>query len=252
MPLAIDVSNFTGPIEGPQAAALRAAGVRRAVVGTQYPQPPYPAGCAHLQIPALLEAGIEVEAYVYLWFGDDPARQVQDARDAIAPWRDRVRRLWIDVEDESAPLDQDTRAERLRVAIEACGTMPAGIYTAAWYWRPFMGDTRAFSSLPLWAAQYDGGPDVLVAPFGGWTSAAMKQYAADVSIAGLSRVDLDWFEASPTPLTEAEFGFAFAALYRGMDGAQVPIRVRWGEPHVDTEGNEVHPLVVRGRVPEAG
>ncbi len=46
MPLAIDVSNFTGPIDGAQASALHAAGVRRAVVGTQYPPSPYPAGCA--------------------------------------------------------------------------------------------------------------------------------------------------------------------------------------------------------------
>lgn len=251
MPLAVDVSNFTGPIEAHQARALRAAGARRAVVGTQYPRPPYPAGCAHLQIPALLDAGLEVEAYVYLWFAGDARQQVLDALDVIGPWRDRVGRLWIDVEDDNAPLDAAARIDRVRAAVEACGAMATGIYTAAWYWRPYMDDSTAFAALPLWAAQYDGGADLGVEPFGGWLRAAMKQYAADAALGGLSRVDLNWYEAQPAPLTEAEFGYAFAALYRGLDGAQLPIHVRWGDSGVNADGDEVHPLLVRGRPPAA-
>ena len=38
MPLAIDVSNYSGPISSTQARALVAAGVRRVVVGTQAPR----------------------------------------------------------------------------------------------------------------------------------------------------------------------------------------------------------------------
>lgn len=249
VPLAIDVSNFTGPVDAVRAVALHAAGVRRAVVGTQYPPRPYPAGCAHQQIPALLDTGIEVEAYVYLWFAQDPVEQVRTGLAVIAPWRERIGRLWIDVEDETGNLDAAGRIAHVRAAVAACGRMPAGIYTAAWFWRPRMEDTAAFAALPLWAAQYDGRADLEVTPFGGWAGAAMKQYAGDTSIGGLAPVDLNWYEeaAAPRPLTEHEFGYAFAALYRGLDGAQLPMRVRWGEPTRNVDGDEVHPLVVRGR-----
>ncbi|MEI6136062.1 MAG: GH25 family lysozyme [Chloroflexota bacterium] len=247
MPLAIDVSNFTGPIDAARASALHAAGVRRAVVGTQYPGAPYPAGCAHLQIPALLDAGIEVQAYVYLWFAEDASAQVRAALDVIVPWRDRIARLWIDVEDESGTLDAAARVDVVARAVATCGAMPTGIYTAAWFWRSRMDDATAFAALPLWAAQYDGGANLEVSAFGGWACAAMKQYDGDATLAGLSHLDLDWYEESLALLTEAEFGFAFATLYRGMDGAQMPVRVRWGEPTLNADGDEVHPLVIRGR-----
>ena len=250
MPLAIDVSNFTGPIDAAQASALHATGVRRAVVGTQYPPSPYPAGCAHLQIPALLDAGIEVEAYLYLWFAQDPAQQVRDALAVIAPWGERIGRLWIDVEDETGNLDAAARIAHVRAAVQACAGVPTGVYTAAWFWRPHMEDTAALAALPLWAAQYDGRADLDVMPFGGWARAAMKQYVGDTSIGGLSGVDLDWYEEAagpPRPLTEQEFGYAFAALYRGLDGAQLPMHARWGMPTRNLDGDEVHPLVVRGR-----
>ena len=247
MPLAIDVSNFTGPIDAARGRALREAGVQRGVVGTQYPGAPYPAGCAHLQLPALIDAGIAVEAYVYLWFAHDAVAQVRDALDVIGPWRDRIRRLWIDVEDESGGLDVVGRVAAVASAVEACGAMPAGIYSAAWYWDAWMGGTSAFSMLPLWAAQYDGRADVEVRPFGGWTRAAMKQYAEDATIGGVERLDLNWYEEAPRPLSEAEFGYAFAALYRGWGGGQLPVSVRWGDAVRGADGEEIHPLLVRGR-----
>ena len=219
------------------------------MVGTQYPRPPYPPGCAHHQIPALLAPGLEVEAYVYLWFSGDAGEQAREALEVIRPWRARIDRLWIDVEDEAGSLDAGARIASVRAAVEACGEMPAGIYTAAWYWQPCMDDTAAFAALPLWAAQYDGRADLEVTPFGGWARAAMKQYAAEVALGGLPRVDLNWYEGVPEPLREEEFVTAFASLYRGLDGAQLPIRVRWGAPSVTASGEQVHPLIVGGRMP---
>ena len=74
----------------------------------------------------------------------------------------------------------------------------------------------------------------------------MKQYAGDTSLAGLAGLDLDWYEEAPGRLTEAEFGYAFAALYRGLDGAQLPIGVRWGTATVDAGGGRGAPAAGAG------
>lgn len=248
MPLAIDISNYSGPISAAQAGALVEAGVRRVIVGTQAPGAPYPPCALTQQIPALLDAGIEVHAYVYLWLADDCGEQVRAALDLVAPWRERLGWLWLDVEDTTATaLTPAERLDAVRAAIEAAGTMPVGIYTARWFWRGAMADTTACAALPLWVAEYDSRADLDFPSFGGWTGAAMKQYAADATVAGVPCVDLDWYEAAVPVLSEAEFGWAFAALYRGLAPGQLPIDVRWGAPVRAADGTETHPLVVRGR-----
>ena len=248
MPLAIDVSNYSGPIAAAQARDLVAAGVRRVVVGTQYPAPPFPRGVAHEQIPALLEAGLQVHAYVYLWLAEDGGAQVEAALARLEPWRAHLGRLWLDVEDTTATMLTATqRLAAVRAAIDAARGMPVGIYTARWYWQGAMADTTACAALPLWVAQYDGRADPSFAPFGGWTAASMKQYAEDVTLAGVPKVDLNWYAAAARPLSEAEFGWAFAALYRGLAPGQLPLDIRWGEATRDAAGDEVHPLVIRGR-----
>ncbi len=248
MPLAIDVSNYSGPISSTQARALVAAGVRRVVVGTQAPRAPYPPCAVGQQIPALLDAGVEVHAYVYLWLAEDGAAQVRAALDLVAPWRERLGGIWLDVEDTTATaLSPAERLDGVRTATAAAEPMPVGIYTARWFWREAMADTTACAGLPLWVAEYDGRADLAFPAFGGWTVAAMKQYAADATVAGVPRVDLDWYEADVPALSEAEFGWAFAALYRGLAPGQLPIDVRWGVPTRDADGTEAHPLVVRGR-----
>jgi GH25 family lysozyme M1 (1,4-beta-N-acetylmuramidase) len=252
MPLAIDISNYSGPVGAEQARGLVAAGVRRVIVGTQYPRPPYPPGVAHEQIPALLAAGLQVHAYVYLWLAADCGEQVREAVERLAPWRAEIGGLWLDVEDTSA--DHLAAADRLAAvarAVEAArtlaGSWPPGIYTARWYWQQAMADTPALAALPLWVAQYDGRADLVFTPFGGWRQAAMKQYAEDVTVAGVPKTDLNWYEPAAPPLSEAEFGWAFAALYRGLQPGHLPIDVRWGEVTRAGDGVEVHPLLIRGR-----
>src|SRR3990167_5668005 len=93
----IDVSNWTGEITPTQAAALRADGITHAIVGTQYPRQPsaagYPPGVAHQQIPALLGAGVTVDAYVYLYARIQASIQIVNALKVVAPWKFHVRRL---------------------------------------------------------------------------------------------------------------------------------------------------------------
>ena len=198
MPLAIDVSNYTGPISPAQAEALKAADVGRVIVQIVDPPPGYPPSVFRQQIPVLLGAGIEVEAYVYLWLAGDTAARVRWAEAEIAPWRERIGRMWLDVEDVTVPEDQDANRAAVLAAVDAC-RMPAGIYSAGWYWRPYMGDTAAFARLPLWAAEYDGEASFRFTPFGGWTACAMKQHIGESSIAGLSGLDQDWYTTPSTP-----------------------------------------------------
>lgn len=195
MPLAVDVSNYTGAISEAQAEELRAAGVGRAIVQVVDPPPVYPPSVFRQQIPVLLAAGLEVEAYVYLWLGGNTAQQVLDAIAKVGAWRTHVGRLWLDAEDVSVPEHQHANLAAIEAAVRAC-SMPTGVYTAGWWWRPYVGDSGAFAHLPLWAAEYDGEPSMRFTPFGGWSVCAMKQHAGDTSLAGISGVDLNWYETA--------------------------------------------------------
>lgn len=59
-----------------------------------------------------------------------------------------------------------------------------GVYSSSSQWGPIMGGATQFSNLPLWNAHWDYTYSPCSSgftPFGGWTSAAMKQYAGDES-----------------------------------------------------------------------
>ena len=59
-----------------------------------------------------------------------------------------------------------------------------GVYTSSSQWSPIMGGSTAFKNLPLWFASWDMSYNPCTSTFksfGGWTSAAMKQYAGDQS-----------------------------------------------------------------------
>jgi hypothetical protein len=83
----------------------------------------------------------------------------------------------------------------------ALGVQP-GIYTGAWCWTE---GWEAFALLPLWAAQYDGIPDVDVfTPFGGWQTCAVKQYSADGIDLNIARREYTVAGTAPEPPQEPE------------------------------------------------
>lgn len=191
MTLAIDCSNYT---TGFNAQALAGAGVRRAVVQLVNERV-----LTHReQIPALLGAGIEVEAYVYQWFSGGPSfirHRMNWALDELAFYPD-VRRVWLDCEQSGADdppyaIGEDaTDMIRLAASLAAERGYEVGIYTAAWWWPNYVyGD---FSHLPLWLAQYDGLQDVDCG-IGNWR-AEMKQYAGIGEIAGVGGIDFNCYE----------------------------------------------------------
>ena len=219
---------------------LRGRGVRLVVVGTQQ------RAIARRQLRTALAAGLEVEAYVYLTLRADVAQLVRAARETVDGFP--VRRLWLDAEDTTSGLPPAAVVERLQRARDACGDMPAGIYTGGWWWTPYTAGSRAFSDLPLWTAQYDGRRRLdTVRPYGGWTRPAMKQYAQNTTRCGVL-VDLNWYEHSgPRPGDP----FAFDHLVRGWAGsdqqmlmeAMLEGRVR-GHEYVQWRGRVVPSVVV--------
>lgn len=228
MPLAVDVSNYTGAVSSAQAAALRAAGVRRAIVQVVDPPPTYPPSVFRQQIPTLLEAGFEVEVYAYLWLGGNTAQQVVDATTKVTPWRARLGRMWLDAEDVSVPEHQQANRAAIEAAVGAC-SMTTGVYTAGWWWRPYMGDSAAFAHLPLWAAEYDGEASTRFTPFGGWTACTMKQHIGDTSLAGIGGLDMNWYDMASTvqgvqqPLAGADVLQWYRAVEFGVGTERVEV-----------------------------
>lgn len=189
MSTAIDVSHWAGAFARSKLAAAQAAGATKLIVGTQRQD------IATAQIDHAKALGMEVEAYVYIYFASNPAERVR--RDLTWLRAAGVSRLWIDAEDTVPGFTQDEYVAGIRGAVEAAGSACAGIYTGGWWWKPRTGDSDAFKHLPLWAAQYDGIADLSrVTLFGSWSSMAMKQYRPHTSYGDAA--DGVWFPSQPT------------------------------------------------------
>ena len=193
--IAVDVSNYSTNLD-PQ--ALAAAGVQRVIVQIVNERVLH----HRTQIPALLAAGIEVEAYVYQWFSSGPEfirHRMTWALDELAAFPE-VRRVWLDCEQsetDDPPYGGGLyTTDMIREAVTLAGerAYEVGIYTAKWWWDRFQHEVTAFSMLPLWVAQYDGQPDAIFVPFGGWERCEMKQHAGDTAFAGVGGIDLNWYE----------------------------------------------------------
>lgn len=208
--LAVDVSNYSGPISEEQARCLRAQGIEHLVAGTQAPN------ITRAQLAAAGMAGISTDAYVYLYWRRDVREEVAQARGVIAGFP--IGRLWLDCEDDAGGLAPSEVVDRILAAVEACGSTPAGIYTGRWWWEPVTANSTRFSHLPLWHAEYtrsaEDRPDFdAFRPYGGWSRPSMWQYRGTTSVCGLS-VDLDLREVQSPPLSQAEQDQIDLALFR--------------------------------------
>ena len=162
------------------------------------------------QLEVLAQAGaglIEVEAYVYLYWGVDGWGQTPQARtrNALTRAQGRIRRLWLDCEDSAQPFQE----QQLRECVEICqqsGIAP-GIYTGRWWWVPRTWNSQAFAHLPLWHAEYLGqapAPDLMrlpqdfaaFQPYGGWQTPAIWQWWNTTTFCGHS-VDLNAIPYQP-------------------------------------------------------
>ena len=162
-----------------QFQAIRARGYDLCIVGTQ------DMGIARTQIARALQAGFNVHAYAYLYWAKPVEPQIDEALAIIAGYP--VRRLWLDVEDDSSGV---LMVNTLRRAVDRCGTMPRGIYTSASKWQEIMGDSAAFSGEPLWDAWFGHEQIGDFAVYGGWSRCEMRQYQGTTTLEGVN-VDLN-------------------------------------------------------------
>lgn len=202
---AIDISNHNGPISARQAAALYAAGGAVSVQAVD-PPPPYPRSQTRQQLSRLRDAGYApplVDAYVW-WF---PLESTLDGLRSRLALLDGfgLEEVWLDVEDTAAgQLSLNERISRVGAALDAISThgYRPGIYTARWFWLPYMQNRDAFSNYPLWSvgskgsAGYGEPPETLdlPLPYGGWTRAEGIQYTSSGYVGDFGPVDMSVWE----------------------------------------------------------
>jgi len=190
--LAVDISNYSGTITPEQVECWRQNDIMKVIVGLQDPV------IAAQQMSVLVDAGMEIEAYYYFLFSRSPIAQATIAWDRCQGFP--VKRLWLDFEDDPGEMQPGAVADWIALAASVAGGRgPVGVYTAAWWWVPYTGDTDRLNHLPLWVAHYDYDPDIDNVAFGGWTEPAMEQYSGTTTLCGVT-VDLtSYWEDSMTP-----------------------------------------------------
>lgn len=195
---AIDISNYTSSLTPDALNQWQADGVRLAIVQAVDPPPGYPSGRTREQIQQCLDAGLVVDAYIWLWFDLD----IADIERKLALLDGLpIRQLWLDVEDQAAvKYDQAACEIKVRQALERCDEFPStlgrptGVYSGAWFWSDakYMNNTVVFSDRLLWDANYDDIQDTNVYhPYGGWAECAIKQYKGTSTFGSVSGVDLN-------------------------------------------------------------
>ena len=149
------------------------------------------------------QAGFDdVQLYHFPDKAQDPALQIGETLDFFGSVAGNST-LWIDVEGpqfwQQANCSANVLflASMLSAARDRLGADKVGIYTSLSQWQPIMCNSTAFANETLWRPHYDGKADNSdwhdhsVGPFGGWESAAIKQYNGTTSSCGMN-VDLDW------------------------------------------------------------
>lgn len=195
----VDLSNYSLELTAGQAQGLKAAGIQLVIVQAVDPPSPYPPGVTRQQIQACVDAGLTVDAYVWLWFDLD----VWDIQHKLSLLEGLpIRQLWLDVEDTAAEkYDQATTEDKVQRAMAECdkiattGGQRTGIYSGRWFWtnQRYMGNTTSFSARKLWDSNYDFQADAAkgFVSYGGWDHVAIKQYVGTTTYYGVDNVDLD-------------------------------------------------------------
>ena len=131
---------------------------------------------ARRQVQTALAAGCTVSAYIWVYFDISPTEHTANALSVMDGLP--VDLFWLDCEGESAGGKLDHWLSQSVGLIEQRGKR-AGIYTGAPWWRE-NGDSKAFSRLPLWLADWTGQANLdppSLGWFGGWTTLAGRQWS---------------------------------------------------------------------------
>lgn len=174
----LDFSNYTG--SNPDVPALVQAGWQGVILGTQVPQTTIQ---QHL---ACEQSGLHVDAlYVFVYWDSEDERRLRDAINLAAQFNLKV---WLDCEWTKAGYPGSGAApppsqlvSLIRKYKEFLGEHYAGIYTGAWWWPGYTGNSTEFSNDPLWHAAYQASePDFNdFRSYGGWAKPTLWQYSSN-------------------------------------------------------------------------
>jgi hypothetical protein len=190
---AVDVSHWSGTVAESEVACWWDSGVRHVITGTQI------ADITTQQLQTAVDAGMTVDAYVMLYWDYDIGNQVENALAMTAAYP--IQRLWLDAEQPPGGRSAAQLIQKVQEGVDACGAQPCGIYTRKVWWRDYVGNTAAFSHMPIWYAYYNGRDDFddwydpsywYEGPFGGWDDPTGKQYDSDWTAPDLCNVNLDY------------------------------------------------------------
>ncbi len=184
----LDISNYDVPFSDNTVECLEESfGYKYYIVGSQRP------GIALDQIRTIQRMGARVQGtYAFLYFGLDTLGQTANAinlaKDAQASY------VWLDCESvpphEAQGITASQRIAELHKNVQlvtAAGLNP-GIYTGQWWWVPNMGNTTAFSELPLWhSAYWDDEREVRHVNYGGWKDVSIHQFSSSLTMCGRPR-----------------------------------------------------------------
>lgn len=206
MPEAVDLSNWGGELPASVVIKWKATGQVKAIVGVDLGGDH--AMLARRQLQTSLAGGLEIDAYRFCYWNSNIESTLRLVASAIAGLP--IGRVWLDFEDEDAPLVGYTTQELVCAWIQNCldvadriwGRERVGVYTARWWFNPWTGGSTRFSDRTLYVAEYDGDPSLRFTPFGGWTRAAMKQYQGSTSLCGYT-VDRNYYEEDEVADSEA-------------------------------------------------
>lgn len=220
--LVLDLSNYDADTFN--AKAFYAAGVRRAIVGSQQPTVCGP------MVDGLRSEGIEVIAtYDLPYFGSDDTTLTPANRLATFATQYKIPLAFADAEIDanqtnvsqwqSVPTPTvSQRQDEFRAFVNIVkGAIPFGVYTNGAWWNPNMGGSTEWAASPLWLATWGAGgaatgPIETVA-FGGWTKPMLHQYTSTFAINGRARDMSYLFQAivKENEVTQEDFDKMLAA-----------------------------------------
>lgn len=163
------------------AECLKSNGVTDVIMGCQLG-----GGPARRMIPKLEKADVNVPGtYAFLGFKN---WWIEPTNQAIAVAKQfGIGKVYLDAEADDAnsgatgnEVNPQQRAQRL---VDCCDLvldsgLKLGIYTAKWWWVPYMANTHLFADIDLWLGGPYGVPPIINPGFGGWAEVEIHQHTS--------------------------------------------------------------------------
>jgi lysozyme len=195
----VDVSDWQGQVDWDKVKSDGYSfAYAKATQGTSSVQSTFATNCAGIAAAGMLRG-----AYHMFEFGSDPATQAQNFLKTAAPQAgDLPPMIDLELSTNSSPRDAITAVRSFLSIVEAQINAKCVIYLGFYFWRDALGGTDAFSSNPLWLANYTTAEQPSAMP-AVWSKLIFWQYSSNGNLAGINgAVDLDRYIGSLSDLRQ--------------------------------------------------